>query len=131
MDDDGTVVDRGPRGSGSLVVSLDALKQRNRDIPVEFNNNELVSSMQITMATPPLNRTQELYFRGFNFRGLPINREIRKNWTPRKFPAIRSRAVHVVQLVSTADSLTKRLHLLLTVSNSRPTIRTLVRTLSA
>ena len=26
MDDDGTVVDRGPRGSGSLVVSLDALK---------------------------------------------------------------------------------------------------------
>ena len=25
MDDDGTVVDRGPRGSGSLVVSLDAL----------------------------------------------------------------------------------------------------------
>ena len=35
MDDDGTVVDRGPRGSGSLVVSLDALKQRNRDIPVE------------------------------------------------------------------------------------------------
>ena len=35
MDDDGTVVDRGPRGSGSLVVSLDTLKQRNRDIPVE------------------------------------------------------------------------------------------------
>jgi len=26
MDDDDTVVDRGPRGSGSLVVSLDALK---------------------------------------------------------------------------------------------------------
>ena len=26
MDDDGPVVDRGPRGSGSLVVSLDALK---------------------------------------------------------------------------------------------------------
>ena len=26
MDDDGTVVDRGPRRSGSLVVSLDALK---------------------------------------------------------------------------------------------------------
>ena len=26
MDDDGTVVDRGPRGSGSLVVSLDVLK---------------------------------------------------------------------------------------------------------
>ena len=26
VDDDGTVVDRGPRGSGSLVVSLDALK---------------------------------------------------------------------------------------------------------
>ena len=28
-------------------------------------------------------------FRGFNFRGLPINRENRENWTPRKFPAIR------------------------------------------
>ena len=26
MDDNGTVIDRGPRGSGSLVVSLDALK---------------------------------------------------------------------------------------------------------
>ena len=26
MDDDGTVVDRGPHGSGSLVLSLDALK---------------------------------------------------------------------------------------------------------
>ena len=26
IDDDGTVVDRGPRRSGSLVVSLDALK---------------------------------------------------------------------------------------------------------
>ena len=35
MDDDGPVVDRGPRGSGSLVVSLDALKQHNRHIPVE------------------------------------------------------------------------------------------------
>ena len=26
MDDDGTVIDRGPCGSGSLVVSLDVLK---------------------------------------------------------------------------------------------------------
>ena len=26
MDDDGNVVDRGPHGSGSLVISLDALK---------------------------------------------------------------------------------------------------------
>ena len=51
------------------------------------------SSMQITMATPPLNRTRKLAYRflfcGFNFRGLPINRENRENWTPRKFPAIR------------------------------------------
>ena len=35
MDDDGTVVERGPRGSGSLAVSLDVLKKRNRDILVE------------------------------------------------------------------------------------------------
>ena len=35
MDDDGPVVDRGPRVSGSLVVSLDALQYRNRDFPVE------------------------------------------------------------------------------------------------
>ena len=30
-----------------------------------------------------------LLFRGFNFRGLPVNRENRENWIPRKFPAIR------------------------------------------
>ena len=48
------------------------------------------SSMQITMATLPLNRTRKRFlFCGFNFRGLPINRENRENWTPRKFPAIR------------------------------------------
>ena len=44
------------------------------------------------MATPPLNRARKLSYRflfcGFNFRGLPINRENRENWTPRKFPAI-------------------------------------------
>ena len=28
-----------------------------------------------------------LLFRGFNFRGLPVNRENRENWIPRKFPA--------------------------------------------
>ena len=47
-----------------------------------------------SMATPPANRvcggsrefTRRLSFCGFNFGGLPINRE---NWTPRKFPAIR------------------------------------------
>ena len=27
--------------------------------------------------------------RGFNFRALPVNRENRENWIPRKFPAIR------------------------------------------
>ena len=32
MDDDGTVVERGPRGSGSLAVLLDVLKKRDRDI---------------------------------------------------------------------------------------------------
>ena len=40
MDDDGPVVDRGPRGSGSLVVSLDALQYRNRDIPVEVQQQQ-------------------------------------------------------------------------------------------
>ena len=35
MDDDGTVVERGPRGSGSLAVSLDVLKKHNRDILIE------------------------------------------------------------------------------------------------
>ena len=35
MDDDGTVIERGPRGSGSLEVSLDVLKKRNRDILIE------------------------------------------------------------------------------------------------
>ena len=30
--------------------------------------------------------TCRLLYRGFNFDGLPINRE---NWTPQKFPAIR------------------------------------------
>ena len=35
MDDDGTVVDRGPRRSGGLTESLDILKKCNRDILVE------------------------------------------------------------------------------------------------
>ena len=39
-------------------------------------------------------------FRGFNFRGLPINRENRENWTPRKFPTIRYQAVYPGVLVS-------------------------------
>ena len=32
-------------------------------------------------------------FRGFNFRGSPVNRENRENWLPRKFPAIRYLAI--------------------------------------
>ena len=36
-------------------------------------------------------QSQEFAYRflfcGFNFRGLPINRENRENWTPQKFPA--------------------------------------------
>ena len=28
-------------------------------------------------------------FRGFNFRGSPLNRENRENWLPRKYPAVR------------------------------------------
>ena len=47
------------------------------------------------MATPPANRACagrenafRLLFRGFNFRGLPVNRENRENWIPPKFPAI-------------------------------------------
>ena len=35
------------------------------------------------------NMRSSFSFRGFNFRGLPVNRENRENWIPRKFPAIR------------------------------------------
>ena len=45
------------------------------------------------MATPPVIARARVrlgfLFRGFNFRGSPVNRENRENWLPRKFPAIR------------------------------------------
>ena len=45
----------------------------------------------------------------FNFRGLPVNRENCKNWTPRKFPAIRYR--HCMQGVGYIEQLQHRMHL--------------------
>ena len=73
----------------------------------KLNNNELVWSKPAvrsmdqsswaaactTMATPPVIARVRVclvfLFRGFNFRGSPVNRENYENWLPGKFPAIR------------------------------------------
>ena len=61
--------------SGSLVISLDALKQGNRDIPVEVQQQRTGTKQHANHdGHTPLNHTRTL-FRGFNFRGLPINHE--------------------------------------------------------
>ena len=54
--------------------------QRFRDLIFEDGRSEYYSEYICAF---------RLLFRGFNFRGLPVNREYRENWIPRKFPAIR------------------------------------------
>lgn len=62
MDKNGTVIERGPHGSGSHAVSLEGLENRNRDIPVKVQWLQWPRPILIMQAN----------LRGFNFHGLAI-----------------------------------------------------------
>ena len=60
-------------------------------------------------------------FRGFNFRVLPVNRENRENWVPRKFPAIQYLKWNMWSIYRDAVSITMLLLFLFVVTHpTRP-----------
>ena len=64
--------------------------QRFRDLIFEDGRSEYYSEYVCAF---------RLLFHGFNFRGLPVNREYSENWIPRKFPAIRYYVATALQSV--------------------------------
>ena len=84
----------GARGSGSLVESLESLTFVSKKLSCLIDRSS--SGMHHDGHTPcyrACRRCENIrlgfIFRGFNFRGSLVNLENRKNWLPRKFPAIR------------------------------------------